>query len=362
MDQSLTQNSFFIDKLNYSLGNEDSLIEVGLSQSSKKILCIAGSGARLMPLFANEPEVITALDISELQLELSKLRLLSIKTFSFEDHLRFWGFTNASPDQRLHLFNKLPLDQSTKLSWQKYENIWPAKGWAHVGSWESSLRTLGVLFKKIFHADLSALFEAQNLREQQSLLVHIWPKIRMKLYFSIVANKYALNKLLYRGQLMTPGFELEADCASFLYQTFERLFKTTLARKNFLLQWIFLGEIKYPIGAMPETTPEIFEKIKKSKTQVYYKKSELIPFLKKSDAFDFYSLSDVVSYLSANAADEILGSLIPCQTRQLVVIRSFLKHPRKALNSHWRCETTIESESWQADQTGVYRFHIYSRN
>lgn len=353
---------YFDEKLNYSLGNEDSRIEKDLFSGAKRILCIAGSGARVAPLMANEPELIDVLDVSQFQLEFTKIRITAIQTLDFEDYLGLWGYKKIPADKRKKLFSQLKLDSITQSFWQKLEGSWSENGWLTLGDWENSLRILGTSFCKYFRKDMTPLFQAKTLKEQADVFRKYWPSIRLQVYFHMVANKTMLNKLLYRGKLLTPGFVLEKNCSNFLYKTIERLFQTTVARENFLLQWIFLGEVLYPENSLPETTFETFMQIKKSSTVVNYIKGDALHYLSNASNYDAYSFSDIVSYMTPDAPEQILKEISKSGSNQIAVFRSFLKHPQKSSLPDWDNQIQTENDALKNDTTGVYRFHIYSRN
>src|SRR5690606_40026783 len=106
--------------LNYTLGNEDTTLEVSMLSKlkSKHILSIAGCGSRALPLIAHGASSLTCVDVAAAQLALTRLRLGCYKSLSFDEFLIFWGFPPyAAYDykkQRRALFDKIELSSSDR--------------------------------------------------------------------------------------------------------------------------------------------------------------------------------------------------------------------------------------------------------
>ena len=84
--------SYFIENLNYTLSNEDTLIEQKiLPDNANNIFVIGGSGARVLPLLVKNPKTIYVSDLSIKQLFLVELRLQAALNLDYEDFLFFFG-------------------------------------------------------------------------------------------------------------------------------------------------------------------------------------------------------------------------------------------------------------------------------
>lgn len=91
----------FFSGLNYTLANEDSGFEMSILRPKLgHVLSVAGSGARVLPLFASMPKQVSCVDLSKEQLLLTELRIESCKTLTFEDYLSFWGYPPSMEDTR----------------------------------------------------------------------------------------------------------------------------------------------------------------------------------------------------------------------------------------------------------------------
>ena len=67
-------SSQFFNKLNYTMSNEDTQFEYDLLDYNQgHVLCIAGSGSRVIPLLAKKPKRLSISDYSIEQLALTSL-------------------------------------------------------------------------------------------------------------------------------------------------------------------------------------------------------------------------------------------------------------------------------------------------
>ncbi|MFZ4404482.1 MAG: DUF3419 family protein [Pseudobdellovibrionaceae bacterium] len=361
------KEEYFSD-LNYTLSNEDTRIEYELmSDSCQHVFSIAGSGARCIPLIAKNPKKIHIVDMSPAQILYCELKWQALKQLSYQQWLFFMGYRGAlqggldQGDSRIELFNQLHLRDELKKYWQIRSDGWAPRGFILLGKWESHFQKIGKVFKDFLKCDFDFIFKAQNLEEQKRLYKMHWPHLRWKSLLRVLASEYVFNKFLYKGHFSgqakhrtekRPPYQLIAE-------EFERIFTTQLLRKNYFMQILFLGEIRYEEGLPLEAHEFIFLKAQKSSTEVEYLTGDLLNVLPQFN-FDFISLSDTISYLPTDKASKILQilskkSLLPTTA----VIRSFMRAPTALDTDGWVQDAAAESWAHQKDGTGVYQFHIF---
>jgi S-adenosylmethionine-diacylglycerol 3-amino-3-carboxypropyl transferase len=360
---------YFVD-LNYTLSNEDTRIEYDLlNENAGNVFSICGSGARVVPLIAKNPQCIDVVDMSLPQLEYLKLRLQAIKDLSYDEYLFFMGYRGGLPggndagDDRFQLFEKLQLAPVTRQYWQERKPFWQSKGFIALGRWEGHFQKIGKVFRNILQGDVNGIFEAQNLEEQNRLYDQLWPKLRWNSFIRVAASEYVFNKFLYKGHF-AGGSDRRTESRApyqFLTEEFERLFRTQLVRKNYFMQVLFLGKIKYEEGLPLEAHRVIFEKVKAATTQINYLSGNLWDIV-GSKPYDFVSLSDTISYLPSENANKILQRLdTNTKPGTPVVIRSFLRAPQAVDKQGWKQETQFQEQAYKRDGTGVYQFHIFTK-
>lgn len=361
----------YFESLNYTLSNEDTRIEYDLlPKNAENVFSIAGSGARVLPLLARHPKNLSIIDMSQEQLYLNELRIAAARQLSYDEFLFFMGYRGGLPDgsdqgdDRRELFARLELDEPCQRFWSERAESWRPRGFILLGRWESHFQKLGHLFRNVLRMDTRPIFAAHSLEEQNQLFKQHWKPLVFKGFLRLTANEFVFNRFLYKGHFAGSSdrrTESQPPYA-FIESEFTRLFTTTLIRKNYFLQILFLGGILFEEGLPLEAHASTIAAIKKAKTKINYLRGDLTTLL-RDKPYDFISLSDTISYLPEQAANQILQSLhaeTPSGAR--MVIRSFLRAPTAIDTAGW---TRMEDEIRKAearDGTGVYRFHIFQKS
>jgi S-adenosylmethionine-diacylglycerol 3-amino-3-carboxypropyl transferase len=360
----------YFSDLNYTLANEDTQIEYDLCpENLDSIFSISGSGARCLPLIARNPKQMLIVDMSPAQLFLCELRFQAAKVLTYEEWLFFLGYRGAlssgSPlgDSRLELFKKIELSKDAREYWTKSQAAWLPRGFILLGRWENHFQKLGQFFRNFLGSNFTPIFNAQSLAEQIEIYMQVWPKFRWKSFLRIAASEYVFNKYLYKGHFSGQS-KRRTDARppyKFIEEEFHRVFTTQLVRRNYFMQILFLGEIRYQEGLPFEAHREIFERVKGSQTKVTYKSGDLVQLL-PSEAFDFISLSDTISYLPTDAAKNLLQTLHQkTKPDSRMVIRSFLRAPAEMNSQGWEILADEQKKAHQSDGTSVYQFHIFQK-
>lgn len=361
----------YFDGLNYSLANEDTWIEYSLlSADTERVLSVAGSGARCLPLLAKNPKVLDLVDLSEPQLFLAELRIQAVRSLSYEEWLFFMGYRGALPGDPLlvtsrgELFDRIEgLRPETRKFWDDGRSEWEPSGFLFLGKWEKHFQKLGFLFREILHCDFEAVFKAQTVEEQRRTYEATWPHLRWKSFLKIVASEFVFDRFLYKGHFSGKSEKKteKKSVSQFIYDEFFRLFSTQLARKNYFLQTLFLGSIRYEEGLPLEAQRSVFEAAKVARSEVNYVKGSMLEPL-KMEAYNFISLSDTISYLPEDLANPLLQSVNPqTPVGAQMVVRSFLRAPVNIDTEGWRLDREAAIWAQKIEGTGVYQFQIFKK-
>ena len=357
---------YFID-LNYSLANEDTIVELDLmAENSKNVFVIPSSGAQALPLLSKNPLEMDIVDISYGQLALTELRREAQKVFSNEEWIYFMGYAGDLVDfsfkkeDRLMMFRKLSLTDETRNYWLSSENLWKDQGFIWLGRWEGFFKKLSDSTRKILGYDFERFFEANTLEEQREIYLKHWPAKRFKFFLSIVTSKNFMDTLLYRGFFAGADSKKTKpiSAAEHIDSSYRNIFMNHLAKENFFMQMLFLGKIKYKKALPIEAREDIYNKSQKATTVIRYHKGPYEQFL-YSKAYDFVHMSDVLSYVSDEDGSALLSRLHPdTNTGSIVVARAFLKSPSTWEADGWKRQHDWEKQALVKDGTGVYDFLI----
>ncbi len=360
----------YFDRLNYTLSNEDTKVEYDLLINNvESVFTICGSGARVLPLVAKNPKNVYVVDLSQEQLYLCELRFEAAKQLDYDEFLFLLGYRGGlvegklEGDDRLEIFNKITLSESCHQFWLNNKEAWMPKGFILLGKWEAYFQKISKIIRTFMRTDFRILFEAQSLQEQKNLYDKYFKKRIFRNFLKLFLNEFVMNKFLYKGSFSGNSHHRTESKPpwKFIDDEFNRIFSTTLVRKNYFFQILFLGSILYEEGLPIEAHFKTFNEVKKSNSKLHYKQENLIEVLTK-EHFDFISLSDTISYLPTDVGSNILTSLNSnMKPGSKVVIRSYLRTPKFKLTKQW---VSLEEENKKAllqDGTGVYKFHIFEK-
>ncbi len=352
--------------LNYTLGNEDTTVEVELikKMKPKSIFSICGSGGRSLPLMHKEAQLLTLSDLSREQLLLAELRLHSYRELEFEKFLLFWGYYPYSEknnsSERRELFLKLKISAECRKFFTEVFSEIQYESLLYLGKWERTFAVFAKVLQTLMGSSFDRIMQFDNLEEQKKYYRTEFPMRRWKMLIHVLGNKAMFNALLYKGDFITKNSPLSHF--DYYFEAFNRLFTHDLAQKSFFLQLCFYGRIKSLLGVPVEASKESFERVHESKTHVEYLQEDFVSYLSKGHKqYDFLSLSDVPSYfqgeIEKNFMQKIKPGLLP---GAIIVTRYYLRKSECILDGYLDITDShiklIEMEKVQMYDIRIYQY------
>lgn len=364
MGQPRASAAYFREQLNYTLGDEDSSVELAiLPEGARHVLSIAGSGGRVLPLLARAPRQLTCVDISLPQLHLTELRLAAARELSHAEYLGLFGYPPVamSPEERARHFQRLALSSPAQ---QFLQGLFEALSWSpplYVGRFERMLKQLAGVNRLFTGKAGRGLFEARSREEQAAYLRDTFPHTAFKAVLLLLGNSAVLNSLLYKGDF--PKKNIPGSAYAIYRDIFSRLFQTFLARESFFLQLAFFGELRFPEGNPIECEPDVYARAQAAlkRTEIRFVQDDILELGRREPgAIDFVSLSDVPSFLKGPREVDFLQTLRPgLAPGALVVTRGHLRIPRPETTGYELItssyEDVVRRERTQLWQVQVYR-------
>lgn len=317
--------------LNYTLGNEDTSVEIELIKKikPKNVFSICGSGGRSLPLMHKEAQSIALSDLSKEQLYLAELRLATYRELSHDKFLLFWGyFPYAEKNyttERKELFFKIHLSPECREFFSKVFEEIHFESLLYLGKWERTFAIFAKVLQVLLGPDSDKIMRFDNLEDQVKYYKTEFPMKRWKVLIQILGNKAMFNALLYKGDFITKNSPLSHF--DYYFNAFDRLFTRDLAQKSFFLQLCFYGRIKSLLGVPVEANSESHERVQGSKTEVQYVQEDFVSYLARGDKqYDFLSLSDVPSYFQGDIERNFMQKIKPgLAPGAIVVTRYYLR-------------------------------------
>lgn len=359
----------YFKSLNYSLGNEDTTLEVRMVQQlkPKRVLAVAGSGGRSLPLLCHGPSDLYCVDLSKEQIHLTELRAACYKSFSFEEYLLFWGYPPYEPEEngpkRKELFGGLNLSEDCQAFFSKlYEEIdWNSP--LYLGKWEKTFQVVAKFVKKILGKSYDELFKFSNLEDQIRYYENDFPLRRWKFLVFLLGNKSFFNALLYKGHFI----EKNVPESHFQYylDNFDSLMKNGLARESFFLQLVFLGKVMSPEGIPIEADSQIFHDVQKTlreeKGKVHLEQKDIFSLVKEQKDIDFFSFSDVPSYFKGDIEKNFLQMIHPCLGQKGVVVLRYYLRVSEVDESGYEDITDNYKDLIKKEKVGMYRIKVLQK-
>jgi S-adenosylmethionine-diacylglycerol 3-amino-3-carboxypropyl transferase len=360
-------SSTYFNTLNYTLANEDTSLERDiLRPGCEHVLCVAGSGARVLPLFSRKPRKLTVVDLSHEQLLLTELRIEAVRQLSREDYLCFWGYPPriVAPEFRKSLFVQLHVSAECR---SFFESVFSANGYApllYSGRWERTFQKISKMCRLALGPTVGRLFEFEDAVDFRAYMAHEFPEMRWKALIFLIGNSTFFNTLLYRGSF--PAKNTSGSHYSFYKSAYDRIFANGLPRQNFFLQLTFLGELQFAEGNPIECQPGIYEEIQEGikSSNIEYCVGSVIDVVehRQNEPIDFVSLSDVPSYFDEKTSRNFLQRMaLGLSSDAVVVARYYLRVLQTVeLNGFKRVNTEFE-KSISAEKTQMYTMDVFKR-
>jgi S-adenosylmethionine-diacylglycerol 3-amino-3-carboxypropyl transferase len=352
--------------LNYTLGNEDTSVEIGIVNlvKPKKVFSICGSGGRCLPLVSSETEQLVLSDLSKEQLQLADLRHSTYKELEHDDFLKFWGYfpyrDDDNCDFRKKIFYSLDLDPETKSFFEKVFLELNFQSVLYLGKWERTFQILSNINKMLLGSDFDKMMRFDNLHDQISYYQSQFPLLKWKTVIFMLGNKSLFNALLYKGDFIEKNSKLTHF--EYYFNAFHRLFTNDLAKNSFFLQLCFYGKIKSFEGVPVEASLDTFVNVKKSIAAIDYINQDFVSYLAQGkNKFDFLSLSDVPSYFKGDLERDYLQKIKPAlNNNAIVVVRYYLRVSHADLTDYVDVSndyrSLIDSERVQMYDIRVYKY------
>lgn len=355
----------YFNSLNYTLGNEDTTLEVSMIEKlvPQKIFSVCGSGGRSIPLVHKDATQIALCDLSKYQLMLAELRYASYSAFSHEDFLIFWGYCPFGEVdyslKRKELFQSLNLKVETREFFYELFSELNFNSLLYLGKWEKTFQVLAKICTAILgKKEIEKLFSFHRLNDQVEYYRHKFPMLKWKAVLFLLGNKSVFNALLYKGDFIVKN---DPDTHyQYYFNAFDRLFTHTLARNSFFLNLCFFGKIKFHEGNPVESSLASLMRVKSFSGEINYVNQDMISYLKSGETkFDFLSLSDVPSYFSGDVEKKFLQMIKPSLAPNAIVVVRYYLRKCDADISGYIDVTNNYSDLIRSEKVQMYKVCIY---
>jgi S-adenosylmethionine-diacylglycerol 3-amino-3-carboxypropyl transferase len=290
----------FTETLNYSSFNEDSNSEI-MSLKIKEddnVLCITGSGSRVLSLLTQAPLHITAIDMNPCQNYLLELKLAAIKEFEYDDYLNLLGVYPSGLSEKYYRYIRNLISPEAKSYWDNNIRLIQS-GLFYEGRWEKFFSKLAFFLNTTRRKSLNELFECSALEEQKQLWDSKWNSSFWQFFLNT-----GCSGLILRYFLNDPGFFKYTQAGfspnRYIKDRFNEAARNILFNSSPFLNLLFRGKLCESTLLPPCLDPEFYSKIKNNSGKVNIITGNIKELLKKcgNNLYNVYSVSDISSYSS----------------------------------------------------------------
>jgi S-adenosylmethionine-diacylglycerol 3-amino-3-carboxypropyl transferase len=357
----------YFNALNYTMANEDTRLEYELlPDKTAHVLTIAGSGSRVLPLFAKFPKKMSIVDFSPTQIALTQTRIETVRLLNYEEFLAFWGYPAKpmNPKTRKDIFEKLPLTENNhKIMSQvfKSHSFGPL---LYTGKYEKAIRTISKIIRTVLGDHIEQLKGFHDHADFMDYIYQDFPNFRWKMLVKLLGNSTMLNALLYKGS--HPAKNINLSYAQYYEQLFNSLFRICTPRESFFLQLIFFGEVIDISGAPFEADPKIYWNMQQGIQQcdIQYYDGDLFEVIEQFDEkVDFVSFSDILSYFPTELGSVYLQKIRNNLNPMAITVHRYYLHVSRNLDCDGYEKITDKyREEINHERTQIYITDVYQKD
>lgn len=349
--------------LNYTLGNEDTSVEIELVKQfkPKSIFSVCGSGGRALPLCGDATD-LTMSDLSKEQILLAILREATYKQFNHQDFLCFWGYFPFTDDNfcdaRKKLFLKLEINSEVRIYFETIFTEIQFTSLLYLGKWERTFSFLAKIIRSVLGRDFDRILRFDDLNAQREYYKNEFPHKRWNAIIFLLGNKALFNALLYKGDFIEKNTSLSHF--DHYHNAFDRLFTHDIAQKSFFLHLCLYGKIKSLAGVPVEASLETHQRIAQSKTKTFFINEDLITHLKNGEKkYDFLSLSDVPSYFKGELEENFMQMIRPGLNPGAIIVNRYYLRTAKCNLTGFVDITKNHKDLIASEKVQMYDIFIY---
>lgn len=271
-----------------------------------KVLSIASAGDNSLSLLTQDPEIVLAVDVNQVQLFLTEFKMICFQELNYDEVLEVLGVRESN--QRLNIYKQIKgfLTNEAKAYWdQNIENI--EKGIIYSGKFEKYFSFFRKKILPFIHSSKTndQLFDLKSLSEQEKFYNDKWNSKSWRLFFNVFFSEFVLGRF---GR--DPAFlkQVEIPVSKFIFNKAEKHLKSIESQQNYFLKFILHGafdEENLPHYLRLENFLTIKKNISKIKLVQGYAQDAFINY----PQFDYFNLSNIFEYMTVPVFSKLTKEL-----------------------------------------------------
>lgn len=308
----------------------DVLLEGLQVSAGDRVLSIGSAGDNSFSLLTQHPEIVVAVDINPMQLQLIELKKAAFKALEYEDFLAFLGFTEST--QRKALFAQVAhhLSSDSLNFWKARPNEIDA-GLIAQGKFERYFELFRNRLLPLIHTSkgITELFEEKSAQEQAAFFQKRWNNLRWRMLFRVFFSKFVMGRFGRDPEFLK---EVEIPVSEFIAKKSSQHLSDVACQHNYFLQFILRGKF---MTALPHyARKEHFETIRANIDRLTVFEGLAESAFEQFSGFNRFNLSNIFEYMNPELFTAVVNNLVQHGTPGSRYAYWNLMVPRKMSNVH----------------------------
>lgn len=272
---------------------------------SDRVLCVASAGEIPLELLVNSNESIEidAVDISELQLYLSNLKLQAAIELEGKDAASFLGYLPADQSNRKQWFNRIQNSLSEKevRFWTDNPKIYD-KGPVQYGRYETYIARFAPVGRLLLggREKLMGLFDCTDAKQQKEYFDEVLKTRLLSILFKLVFHRRLYrNRGISEQGLIHMG---EQNMGVRFFHKFRSFCTNTPSRENWYLQFMLFNRVLFEEALPDYLRARGKERLKTGSQRLRFIKKSFTDMIEESPPghYNKFAFSNISDWLTGN--------------------------------------------------------------
>ena len=270
-------------------------------KGGQRILSVGSAGDNSFSLLTTQPELLVAVDVSQVQLYLIELKKAAFKGLDYDNMLALLGFRHSFRREKLYKEIRPLLSSEARQYWDRH--LWQIQqGLIFQGKFEKYFQTFSARILPLIHnqKNIEELLAPKTQQEQRSFYNRKWNNRRWRLLFRIFFSRFVMGKL---GR--DPEFfrHVSVPVSTWIFNRAEQHLTSVNAQSNPFLHFILKGNFG---DLLPHyARRENFQQISDNLGRLVLRKGYAHEVLDEYAPFNAFNLSNIFEYVSQSQFGEM---------------------------------------------------------
>jgi S-adenosylmethionine-diacylglycerol 3-amino-3-carboxypropyl transferase len=280
----------------------DLLLEGLNAKPGGRFLSIGSAGDNSFSLLSTGAEIVVAVDINPVQLQLVEFKKAAIKALEHQEYLELMGFESSTRRQELFEKTLITAPEKTASFWKNREAE-VMEGLIYKGKFENYFKLFSKRILPLIHTKkrIKELFRDKPVEEQKTFYEKRWNNWRWRLMFKLFFSKFIMGRF---GR--DPAFlkEVEVPVSTSIFGHAAHHLSSTGCQTNYFLHFIMKGNFGDQLPHYVRSGN--YEKIRENIDKIVVFEGLAEKAFEQYKDFNYFNLSNIFEYMDSG----LFGSVV----------------------------------------------------